>query len=112
VRPSFLRSSAEVLEIADGDLKLIYEKTTRADELMEAIRVIVDPVMGKILKLKGACKLPGRSLLPLAPADVPDLERTVGRNRGQPAAIGTPGQCPYLVSMSAELYLDPALRLK
>jgi hypothetical protein len=51
VRPSFLRSSAEVLETADGDLKLIYEKTTRADELMEAIRVIVDPVTGKILKL-------------------------------------------------------------
>jgi hypothetical protein len=51
VRPSFLRSSAEVLDTADGGLKLVDEKTTRADELLKAIRGIVDPVTGKILKL-------------------------------------------------------------
>jgi hypothetical protein len=51
VRPSFLRSSIEVLDTADGGLKLVAEKTTRADELVEAIRGIVDPVTGKILKL-------------------------------------------------------------
>jgi DNA repair exonuclease SbcCD ATPase subunit len=51
VRPSFLRSSVEVLDIADGGLKLVDEKTTRADELLKAIRGSVDPVTGKILKL-------------------------------------------------------------
>ena len=51
VRPSFLRSSVEVLDTADGGLKLVDEKTTRADELLKAIRRIVDPVTGKILKL-------------------------------------------------------------
>jgi hypothetical protein len=51
VRPSFLRSSVEVLETADEGLKLVDEKTTRADELLKAIRKIVDPVTGKILKL-------------------------------------------------------------
>ena len=51
VRPSFLRSSVELLDTADGGLKLVSEKTTRADELLKAIRGIVDPVTGKILKL-------------------------------------------------------------
>jgi chromosome segregation ATPase len=51
VRPSFLRSSVELLDTADGGLKLVDEKTTRADELLKAIRGIVDPVTGKILKL-------------------------------------------------------------
>jgi hypothetical protein len=51
VRPSFLRSSVEVLDTADEGLKLVFEKTTRADELLKAIRGIVDPVTGKILKL-------------------------------------------------------------
>src|SRR5262249_21907025 len=37
VRPSFLRSSVEVLDTADGGLKLVSEKTTRADELLKAI---------------------------------------------------------------------------
>ena len=49
VRPSFLRSSVEVLDSADEDLKLVHEKTTRADELLKAIRGIVDPVTGKFL---------------------------------------------------------------
>ena len=53
VRPSFLRSSVEVLDTADGGLKLVEEKTTRADELLKAIRGIVVPVTGKILKLAG-----------------------------------------------------------
>jgi hypothetical protein len=51
VRPSFLRSSAEVLDTADGGLKDVEEKATRADKLLTAIRRIVDPVTGKILKL-------------------------------------------------------------
>jgi hypothetical protein len=51
VRPSFLRSSVEVLDAADGGLELVDEKTTRADALLKAIRQIVDPVTGKILKL-------------------------------------------------------------
>jgi hypothetical protein len=51
VRPSFLRSSVEVLDTADGGLKVVDEKTTRADKLLKAIRGIVDPVTGKILKL-------------------------------------------------------------
>jgi hypothetical protein len=51
VRPSFLRSSVEILDTADGDLKLVDEKTTRADELLKAIRRIVDAVNGRILEL-------------------------------------------------------------
>ena len=51
VRPSFLRSSVEGLDTADEGLKLVEEKTTRADELLKAIRGIVAPVTGKILKL-------------------------------------------------------------
>jgi methyl-accepting chemotaxis protein len=51
VRPSFLRSSVEVLDTADGGLTLVDEKTTRADELLKAIRKSVDPVTGKIRKL-------------------------------------------------------------
>jgi hypothetical protein len=51
VRPPFLRSSVEVLDTADGGLKLVDEKTTRADELLKAIRGIVDPVTGKLLEL-------------------------------------------------------------
>jgi hypothetical protein len=51
VRPYFLRSSVEVLDTADGGLKLVSEKTNRADELLKAIRGSVDPVTGKILKL-------------------------------------------------------------
>jgi chromosome segregation ATPase len=51
VRPSFLRSSVEVLDSADEGLKLVEEKATRADELLKAIRGVVDPVTGKILKL-------------------------------------------------------------
>jgi DNA repair exonuclease SbcCD ATPase subunit len=51
LRPSFLRSSVEVLDTADGGLKLVEEKTIRAEKLLKAIRGIVDPVTGKILKL-------------------------------------------------------------
>jgi hypothetical protein len=51
VRPSFLRSSVEVLDAADDGLKRVDEKTSRADALLKAIRRIVDPVTGKILKL-------------------------------------------------------------
>ena len=51
MRPSFLRSSAEVLDTADGGLTLVEEKTTRAGELLKAVGGIVDPVTGKILKL-------------------------------------------------------------
>jgi hypothetical protein len=51
VRPSFLLSSVEVLDTADGGLTLVNEKTTRADDLLKVIRGIVDPVTGKILKL-------------------------------------------------------------
>jgi hypothetical protein len=51
VRPSFLRSSVEVLDTADGGLQLVEEKTTRAGELLKAVRGIVDPVTGKILNL-------------------------------------------------------------
>jgi hypothetical protein len=51
VRPSFLRSSVEVLDAADDGLRLVDEKTTRADESLKAIRGIVDPVTGKILQL-------------------------------------------------------------
>jgi hypothetical protein len=51
VRPSFLRSSIEVLDTADGSLEIVSEKTTRADELLKAIREVVDPVTSKILKL-------------------------------------------------------------
>jgi hypothetical protein len=51
VRPLFLRSSVEVLDTANGGLSLVGEKTTRADELVKAVRGIVDPVTGKILKL-------------------------------------------------------------
>jgi hypothetical protein len=51
VRPSFLHSSVEVLDAADESLNLVDEKTTRADALLKAIRRIVDPVTGKILKL-------------------------------------------------------------
>ena len=50
-RPSFLRSSVEVLDTTDGGLTLVEEKTTRADDLLKAVRGIVDPVTGKILKL-------------------------------------------------------------
>jgi hypothetical protein len=46
VRPSFLRSSVEGLDTADEGLKLVEEKTTRADELLKAIRGIVVPVTG------------------------------------------------------------------
>jgi hypothetical protein len=51
VRPSFLSSSVEVLDTADGGLKLVEEKTARADELLKVIRGIVDPVTSKMLKL-------------------------------------------------------------
>jgi chromosome segregation ATPase len=51
VRPSFLRSSVESLDTADGGLKLVDEKTTRADERLKAIRGIVDSATGKMRKL-------------------------------------------------------------
>ena len=51
VRPAVLRSSAEILDAADGGLKLVDEKATRADELVKRIRGTVDPIAGKILKL-------------------------------------------------------------
>lgn len=51
VRPSLLRSNAEVLDAADGVLKLVEEKATRAGELVKGIRGAVDPIAGKTLKL-------------------------------------------------------------
>jgi hypothetical protein len=82
MRPSFLRSSAEVLDTADGGLTLVEEKTTRAGELLKAVRGIVDPVTGKILKLveQGEC----------TPDDEKELDRieeALARRRGQVDAI-------------------------
>lgn len=51
VRPIVLRSSAEVLDAADGGLKVVEEKAKRADELVKRIRGSVDPIASKILKL-------------------------------------------------------------
>jgi hypothetical protein len=51
VRPSLRRSSAEVLDAADEGLGLVEEKTSRAEELLKAIRGVVDPVTGRILSL-------------------------------------------------------------
>jgi DNA repair exonuclease SbcCD ATPase subunit len=51
VRPSVLRSSAEILDAADDGLQIVEEKATRADQLLKKIRGTVDPIAGKILKL-------------------------------------------------------------
>jgi hypothetical protein len=82
VRPSFLRSSVEVLDTVDGGLEFVSEKTTRADELLKAIREVVDPVTSKILKLadKGA----------RTPDDEKELQRieeALARRLGQVDAI-------------------------
>jgi methyl-accepting chemotaxis protein len=50
-RPSVLQSSAELLDAADDGLRLVEEKTKRADELVDGIRSSVDPVASKILQL-------------------------------------------------------------
>jgi hypothetical protein len=82
VRPSLLRSSAEVLDAADGGLELVEEKTSRAEELLKAIRGVVGPVTGRILSLadKGELtpdddKEPGR------------IEESLARRLGQVDAI-------------------------
>ena len=82
VRPSFLRSSVEVLDTADGGLKLVEEKTTRAEELLKAIRGTVDPVTGKILKLaaKGA-------RTPDDDKELKRIEEALARRLGQVDAI-------------------------
>jgi chromosome segregation ATPase len=51
VRPSVLRSSAEILDAADGVLKVVEEKATRADELVRGIGGTVDSVARRIHKL-------------------------------------------------------------
>jgi hypothetical protein len=86
-RPSFLRSSVEVLDTADEGLKLVNEKTTRADELLKAIRGIVDPVTGKILKLADKGER--------TPDDEQELKRTeeaLARRLGHVDAIAELGE--------------------
>ncbi len=51
VRPSVLHSSAEVLDAADGGLKLVDAKVLRANELVRTIKEAVDPVTDRILTL-------------------------------------------------------------
>ncbi|MCI0380714.1 MAG: hypothetical protein L0215_24280 [Gemmataceae bacterium] len=51
LRPTVLHSSAEVLDAADGGLKLVDAKVLRANELVRAIKEGVDPVTSKILTL-------------------------------------------------------------
>lgn len=51
VRPTVLRSSAEILDAADGGLTFVEEKSQRAAELVKRVRDSVDPIAGKILKL-------------------------------------------------------------
>ena len=50
-RPSVLDASAEVLDAAEGSLKLVEEKATRAHELLGAIREPVGRITSKILTL-------------------------------------------------------------
>jgi hypothetical protein len=50
-RPCVLRTSTEAFDAADGALILVDEKATRANELVRAIREVVDPVTTKILTL-------------------------------------------------------------
>jgi hypothetical protein len=82
VRPPSLRSSAEVLDTADGGLKDVEEKTTRAAELLKAIRRVVDPVTGKILKLadKG-------ERTPEDEKELKRIEEALARRLGQVDAI-------------------------
>jgi chromosome segregation ATPase len=48
VRPSVLRSSGEVLDAADGGLKVVEDKAARAAELIERVRRIMEPITSRI----------------------------------------------------------------
>jgi hypothetical protein len=82
VRPSFLRSSVEVLDTADDGLRLVDEKTTRADESLKAIRGIVDPVTGMILKLADKAER-----TPDDEQELKRIEEALARRRGQVDAV-------------------------
>jgi hypothetical protein len=105
VRPSFLRSSVEVLDTADGGLELVSEKTTRADELLKAIRGIVDSVTGKILKLadKG-------ERTPDDERELKRIEEALARRLGQVDAIAELAQTA-VVFLNRTDQLTKSLRL-
>lgn len=51
VRPMLLQVSEQGMDSADEALTLVEEKSARADALVKRVRVSVDPIAGKILKL-------------------------------------------------------------
>jgi len=82
VRPPLLRSSVELLDTADGGLKLVEEKTSRADELLKAIRAVIDPAASKILKLADK-----RDRTPEDEKELKQIEEGLSQRLGQVDAI-------------------------
>jgi len=82
VRPPLLRSSVELLDTADGGLKLVEEKTSRADELLKAIRGVIDPAASKILKLADK-----RDRTPEDEKELKQIEEGLSQRLGQVDAL-------------------------
>jgi hypothetical protein len=128
VRPSFLRSSVEMLDAAGRGPGLVEEKTSRAEELPKAIRGVVDPVTGRILSLAGKGELtpdddkePGRieealarrlgqvdAIAELAETAVALLNRTplLTRSLRLPASRGAAGRAPAETSQDSSKALS------